>query len=79
MPLGSIQDKKWTYDIYRDFICGNQKAQLNVFLQRLNSHTGMNFHIASNDTIPRSIWAFFSRAGVDFVDRVALIVYGNNF
>ena len=53
---------------------------MNKFLEALSSDTGINFHVATIDTMPRSIYDRFTELGMRFTatESLTLIAYANN-
>ena len=84
MPAGTLREAQYrdVSNLWMDFIRGGNKIQLlNQFVDKLSSHTGINFHIATVDTMPRSVYDRLTDLGMSFnedSDSVTLIAYANN-
>ena len=84
MPYGTIRDAEFRgiYNLWFDFIQGGDRiALLHQFVNKLSIDTGINFHVATVDTMPRSIYDRLTNLGMSFKensDSVTLIAYANN-
>lgn len=81
MPAGTLRDKQYrdVHTIWRAFIRGDEDMLLNEFIQKLNTATGLRFHVANDNNVPPSVSEYLALYGLDFDrDEVILIVYGNN-
>lgn len=84
MPYGTLREQQYRgiNNLWVDFIKGGNKLELlNQFVDKLSSHTGINFHVATKDTMPRSIYDRLTERGMSFredSDSVTLVAYANN-
>lgn len=81
MPSDTIREKPYrgVSELWRDFIRGDKDGLLNQFLYKLNSETGLTFHLVSQWTLPSSVYEPLARKGFSFNNEVVrLVVYGNN-
>ena len=84
MPSGTLREQQYRgiNNLWVDFIQGGNKLELlNQFVDKLSSHTGINFHVATKDTMPRSIYDRLTELGMSLredSDSVTLVAYANN-
>lgn len=81
MSIDTIREKerRGTNILWKDFIRGNKDHLLEVFVQRLSDVTGLTFHIANSNTVPKSLNERLTAMGSPFDGKmVEVIVFGNN-
>ena len=84
MPSGTLREQQYRgiNNLWVDFIQGGNKLELlNQFVDKLSSHTGINFHVATKYTMPRSVYDRLTELGMSFredSDSVTLVAYANN-
>lgn len=81
MPIDTVREKerRGTDRLWKDFIRGNKDYLLEVFVKRLSDVTGLTFHIANINTVPKSLNERLTAMGSPFDGKmVEVIIYGNN-
>lgn len=84
MPPGTLREAQYRDigNLWVDFIRGGDKIQLlNQFVDKLSTQTGINFHLATENTMPKSVYDRLTNLGISFKedsDSVTLVAYANN-